>query len=118
MNNAFINKDPISPDPCVWIVTNPINIFRNDQEINWKIIGSVDLVNWAPDMESPIQFGPEWRGGTPHRVTHPGAQDWVQVTGPGPAGTNPENDAYTAFITVTGCGAVIPIKGFVINQPR
>jgi len=117
MNNAFINKDPRSPDPCVWVVTNPINIFHNDQDINWKLIGSVDLVNWAPNVDPPIVFGPAWTGGVPIRVANPGAQDWIQVTGPGPAGPNPVTYAYTAHITVTGCPAVIQIAGSVINQP-
>jgi len=133
--HAFVVENPPGPDPLK-IVPYEVDIYRNDQNLIWKILAQG--WGWSPNHNPAIDIGDGWTGTTPSPVGDPpgpGELDrrLYSAHGPGPnEGTEPVLYTYIAWVTDDPDASVdrdrkisamdvvrqLPIDPEVGNQPQ
>lgn len=125
MQNVFILRDPLAPDdPSAWVAEST-NIYRNDQQICWKILAPAGTVTWR-DTNPFVFTDNSWQeaGGSIPQPQGGQTPPLFVATGPGPNMTSvPKRFVYTIHIVVDGVGDVevnanVPIDPDVWNQPQ
>lgn len=102
VQHAFVVANPQGPDP-VRIEPHQVNVYRNDQNLLWKIV--VQNWGWSPNHIPPIVIEDSWTGTTPEAIgeePEPGEFDrrLYSAHGPGPnPGDEPVIYKYVAWVT-------------------
>lgn len=135
VQHAFIIDNPAGIDP-VRIEPHQVNIYRNDQNLLWKILAQG--WGWSPNHVPPIEIADGWEGTVPAPIGgEPGSGELdrrlYSAHGPGPnMGDEEVVYNYLAWVTqdpegleendlfVRGFDPVrgIPIDPEVGNQPQ
>jgi hypothetical protein len=62
VQHAFVVNNPQGPEP-VRIEPHQVNVYRNDQNLLWKILAQG--WGWSPNYVPPIEILDEWTGTAP-----------------------------------------------------
>ena len=135
VQHAFVVENPAGPDP-IRILPHQVNVYRNDQNLIWKIV--VEGWGWSPNHNPPIEIEPGWTGTVPAPIGEPpgsGELDRRLYSAHGPGanmGDQPVIYAYLAWLTTDPAGlqendfAVksfdfvhgVPVDPEIGNQPQ
>jgi hypothetical protein len=102
VQHAFIVDNPHGPEP-VRIEPHQVNVYRNDQNLLWKIVAQG--WGWSPNHNPPVEILDGWEGTTPAPIGgQPGSGEldrrFYSAHGPGPnLSEEPVIYTYIAWVT-------------------